>query len=60
MLWKQFLPFTKHNGMLQAKQMTNVLFSLPSIHSTPIVFASFGNLVNVLHDYQSIHVSSPS
>ena len=29
--WKQFLSFTKHNGMLQAKQMTNALFSLPSI-----------------------------
>ena len=27
----RFLSFTKHNGMLQAKQMTNVLFSLLSI-----------------------------
>ena len=27
----RFLSFTKHNGMLQAKQMANVLFSLLSI-----------------------------
>ena len=58
--WKQFLSFTKHNGMLQAKQMTNVLFFYPPLHSTRIVFASFGNLVNVLHDYQSIQVGSSS
>ena len=31
MLLEQFLSFTKHNGMLQAKQMANVLLSLPSI-----------------------------
>ena len=28
---KQFVSFTKYNGMLQAKQMTNVLFYLSSI-----------------------------
>ena len=31
MLWKKFLSFNKDNGMLQAKEMSNVLFSLPSI-----------------------------
>ena len=36
--------------MLQAKQMTNVQFPLPSIahYPTCIAFSSFGNLVNVL------------
>ena len=52
--WKQFISFTKRNGMLQAKQMTNVLFSYT--HR----FASFGNLLNVLHDYQSTQVGSSS
>ena len=35
-------------------------FLYPPLHSTRIVFASFGNLVNVLHDYQSIQVGSLS
>ena len=39
--------------MLQAKQMTNV-------HCTCIVFALFGNLLNVLHDYLSIQFVSYS
>ena len=26
-----FFSYTKHNGMLQAKQMANILFSSPSI-----------------------------
>ena len=35
-------------------------FLYPPSHSTRIVFASFGNLVNVFHDYQSIQVGSLS
>ena len=33
-------------------------FPYPPMHSTRIVFASFRNLANVLHDYQSIQVGS--
>ena len=44
--------------MLQAKQMMNVLFFSPPLYSTRIVFASFGNLVDVFHDYQLIQVGS--
>ena len=46
--------------MLQAKQKTNVLFPLPSIAHTRIVFVSFGNLVNVIRNFQSIQVGSSS
>ena len=35
-------------------------FLYPSLHSTRIAFASFGNLVNVIRDCQSIQVSSSS
>ena len=35
-------------------------FLYPLLHGTRIVFASFGNLVNILHDYQSIQVGSSS
>ena len=35
-------------------------FLYPPLHSTRILFASSGNLVNVLHDYQSIQVGSSS
>ena len=35
-------------------------FLQPPLHSTRIAFASFGNLVNVPHDYQSIQVGSSS
>ena len=35
-------------------------FLYPPLDSTRIVFASFGNLVNVLHDYQSIQIGSSS
>ena len=52
MLLDQFLSFTKYNGMIQAKQMTNVLFSLRSIAQYTYCFASSGNLVNDFHDYQ--------
>ena len=58
--WKQFLSFPKHNGMLQAKQMTNVQFLYSPLHSARIVLASFANLVDVLHGYQSIQVGYSS
>ena len=35
-------------------------FLYPPLHSTRVVFASFGNLVNVLHNYQLIQVGSSS
>ena len=48
--WKHFLFFTKHNGMLQAKQITNVLFSLPFIaqyaHRFCIVLAMSSMIIN--------------
>ena len=56
----EIVSFLKHNGMLQAKQMTDVPFSLPSIAQYAHRFASFGNLVNALHDYQSIQVGPSS
>ena len=56
----KFLSFTKHNGMVQAKKLKNVLFFYPPLHSMRIVFAWFGNMVNVPHDYQSIHFGSMS
>ena len=35
-------------------------FFYPLLHSMHIVFKSFGNLINVFHDYQSIHVGASS
>ena len=35
-------------------------FVYPPMQSTRIAFPSFGNLVNILHDYQSIQVGSSS
>ena len=35
-------------------------FSHPPLHSICIVITWFGNLVNVLHDYQSIEIGSSS
>ena len=35
-------------------------FHYPPLHSMRIIFESFGNLVNVLHDYQLIQVGSSS
>ena len=46
--------------MLQVKQMTNVLFSLPSIAQYAHRFRIVGNLINVIHDYQSIQVGPSS
>ena len=52
--------FTKHNGMLQSKQRRISYFLYPPLHSTHIVFASFGSLINVLHDYQPFQVGFSS
>ena len=55
-----FFPLLSIMGCHKPNRCRMFYFPYPPFHSTRIVFASFGNLVNVLWDYQSIQVGSSS
>ena len=55
-----FFPLLSIMECYKPKKWRIFYFLYPPLHSARIVFASFGNLVNVLHDYQSVQVGSSS
>ena len=51
-----FFPLLSIMECYTSKRWQMFYFLYPPLHSTRIVFTLLGNLVNVLHDYQSIRV----
>ena len=58
--WNSFFPLLSIMECYKSNWWRMFYFSHPPLHSICIVITWFGNLVNVLHDYQSIEVGSSS